>query len=165
MSVTKRLAGAGQRLISTGTTSHAPQRGAIVTGVKELDAILASLPGKLQRKLSADACKVACKDIILPDAKQLVPVDSGDLEASLVVRAVKRSRSKKGTQVGYAVQTKEGFYKGDQFYGAFQEFGWDDKPEGDPFLRPALWSNVSRIRTLFVQALRLFVGQQRASRL
>lgn len=160
MGVMKRLFGSGQRLVTTGTTAYAPQRGAIITGVKELDAILATMPARLQKKLAADACKKACKDIILPDAKQLVPVDTGALEDSLVVRAAKRSRSKRGSQVGYAVQTKDGFFQGDEFYGGFQEFGWDDHPEGDPFLRPALWSNVGRIRELFLKTLRIFVAQQ-----
>lgn len=135
--------------------------GVIITGERELDLKLMLMPFRLQKKLARDACKVACKDIVLPDAKQGVPVESGALEESLVVRAVKRSRSKKGSQVGYSVQTKDGFFQGDEFYGGFQEFGWDDKPEGDPFLRPALWGNTNKVRALFVAVMRFFIREQR----
>jgi len=131
--------------------------GVVITGVKELDLKLAGMPARLQKKLSRQATRKAAKDIVLPDAKRNVPHDTGDLERSLTVRAIKRSRSR----VGHSVETKDGFFKGNQFYGGFIEFGWDDKPEGDPFLRPALYGNENRIRKLFHNALRSFIGGER----
>jgi hypothetical protein len=86
--------------------------GVIVTGDKELDKLLRGLPLKVQKKVSRQATRKAAKDIVLPDAKSRVPVDTGDLEESLIVKAIKRNR----TKFGHQVQTKDGFYSGDQFY-------------------------------------------------
>lgn len=153
----------------TGTAKNRRGSKAVVTGVKELDATLRMMPVRLQRKLSKDACRVACKEIVLPDAQRDVPVDSGELESSLIVKTMKRyrdksktSRSRSGeTLIGWQVTTKYGMFEGDTFYGGFQEYGWRDKwgnfHEGTPFLRPALWSNAAKIHTLFVAVLRGFV--------
>lgn len=136
--------------------------GVIVTGDKELDRLLASLTPKLQKKLSRQATRKSAKDIVLPEAKARVPEDTGDLADSLVVRAVKRSRGK----IGHMVTTKDGFYKGDQFYGAFIEFGTKErkhksgKPVGQirphefSYLRPAIYDNEERIKDMYVKDVR-----------
>ena len=136
--------------------------GVIVTGDKELDRLLRGLPLAAQKKLSRKATRKSAKEIVLPEAKSRVPVDTGDLEESLVVKAMRRSRGR----FGHQVQTKDGFYTGDQFYGAFIEFGTHErvhksgKPVGriDPsknfaYLRPAVYDNEGRIVQTYVDAM------------
>lgn len=136
--------------------------GVIVTGDKELDRLLRGLPLAAQKKLSRQATRKSAKEIVLPEAKSRVPVDTGDLEESLVVKAMRRSRRR----FGHQVQTKDGFYAGDQFYGAFIEFGTEErqhksgKPVGriDPaknfaYLRPAVYDNEGRIVQTYVDAM------------
>jgi len=141
--------------------------GVIVTGDKALDALLAGLPAKLQKKLSRQATRKAAKDIVLPEAKAIVPEDTGDLADSLVVRAIKRSRGK----IGHMVTTKEGFYKGDQFYGAFLEFGTKERqhksgkqvgaiqPHKFAYLRPAIYDNEERIKAEYVMDVRELINE------
>lgn len=137
--------------------------GVIITGDKELDALLAGLEPKLQKKLSRQATRKAAKDIVLPAAKAAVPFDTGELEESLVVRAMKRSRNR----IGNIVTTKEGLWRGDQFYGAMLEFGTKERvqkttgravgriePRRFAFLRPAVYDNEARIRQLYVNDLK-----------
>jgi HK97 gp10 family phage protein len=89
-----------------------------IEGLKELDRKLQELPDDLQRKVLRDALKAGA-DPILTDAKASAPVKTGALRASLRATA---SRSRKH---GVTVQviTKDGFFKGEQFYGAFLEYG------------------------------------------
>ena len=123
----------------------------LIADINELDRMLEQLPKKLRNKGARKATREAAK-IVLEDARRLVPVDTGQLESSLKVRARKRSRRNKGT-VGHSVTTSEGLFKGEEFYGGFIELG-TSKFEGDPFLRPAIWGNQQRIRMKFVQILR-----------
>lgn len=94
-------------------------------GADVLERRLAALDNKLARKISAQAMRGGAK-IILDEAKAKAPIGksrgdhkAGTLKASLRVRAGKR---KKGL-VRFLVQTKDGDYKGDTFYGAFVSFG------------------------------------------
>ena len=128
-----------------------------ITGVAELDRKFARMPKRLQKKLTRKATRKSARDIVLPDAKAMAPRDEGDLEKSLTVRSVPRSRK----QFGHRVQTRDGFFQGDEYYAGFQEFGWDDKPEGDPFLRPALYSNEGRIRKTFKVAVGEFIREEK----
>lgn len=142
--------------------------GVIVTGVDELDKLLKGLPLKVQKKLSREATRKAAKEIVLPDAKNRVPVDTGDLEESLSVRAIKRSRYR----FGHEVRTKDGFYSGDQFYGAFIEFGTKERVHKsgkqvgriDPqknfaYLRPAIYDNEQQIKTLYITAMQRLIQE------
>jgi len=141
--------------------------GVIVTGDKVLDALLAGLEPKLQKKLSRQATRKAAKDIVLPEARNRVPVDTGDLDDSLTVRAVKRSRGK----IGHMVTTRDGFFKGDQFYGAMLEFGTKERkhksgksvgsiqPHSFAFLRPAIYDNEARIKTEYINDVRELINE------
>jgi HK97 gp10 family phage protein len=137
--------------------------GVIVTGFEELDKALGEFPAKVQKAMARKGTRKAAKDIVLPDAINRVPVDTGDLEESLTVRTIKRSRGK----IGHMVTTKEGFFKGDQFYGAMVEFGTKERthkstgksvgaiqPHYHSFLRPALYENRDKIQSLFADVLR-----------
>jgi HK97 gp10 family phage protein len=141
--------------------------GVIVTGDKALDKLLAGLPAKLQKKLSRQATRKAAKDIVLPEALARVPEDTGDLADSLKVQAIKRSRSK----IGHMVATKDGFYKGDQFYGGMVEFGTKERqhksgkqvgaiqPHKFAFLRPAIYDNEAQIKDLYVKDVRELINE------
>jgi HK97 gp10 family phage protein len=141
--------------------------GVIVTGDEALDKLLAGLPAKLQKKLSRQATRKSAKDIVLPEAKARVPVDTGDLEDSLTVRAIPRSSSR----IGHMVATRDGFFKGDQFYGAMLEFGTKERqqksgkqvgaiqPHKFAFLRPAIYDNEARIKELYVSDVRELINE------
>lgn len=144
------------------------QRGVVITGDKELDRKLAKLEPKLQKKLSRQATRKAAKDIVLPAAQAAVPANTGELEDSLKVRAVTRSRNR----IGHMVVAGDGFFVGDQFYGGFIEFGTKTRatraghsrgrvmPGQHAFLRPAVYDNEVRVRKLFQDTLREFIRQQ-----
>jgi HK97 gp10 family phage protein len=61
---------------------------------------------------------------VLERAKDLAPQDEGNLEESIRIRPLKRSR-KTPHRVGVRVMTSESdsLFQGKTFYGAFQEFG------------------------------------------
>ena len=101
-------------------------------GAEQLLASLRSFEPKLAKKVLRNAMREAARPI-LEEAKRLVPVDTGELRDSLVIRAAKRVR--KGS-VGVVVQTERGFFKGDTYYGAFVEFGTKNMA-ARPYLRPA----------------------------
>ena len=129
--------------------------GIALTGHKELDAKLRGMHGRFQKKLSRKATRAAAKEIVLPEAKAMAPIDTGALEKSLAVRAMKRSR----TRIGHLVQTRDGFFQGEQFYGAFHEFG-TRKMKADPFMRPAVYGNEQRIRAKYIAALQEAIREE-----
>ena len=116
--------------------------GVVVTGFADIDRRLKKLETKVQNKVAKSSMRKATKEIILPEAKNRVPVDSGQLEDSIVVRAM---RSK--NRIGAVVMTRDGYYKGDEFYGSFIELGTKTM-KADPFLRPAGYGNEHKVRKL-----------------
>lgn len=125
-----------------------------VEGAPELARTLATMEPRVAKKLTRKAMREASK-LVKDDAKRRVPVDSGKLKRAIVVRALKRSRSRFGTQV----QTKDGFFKGDSFYGGFIELGTKKMP-ARPYLRPALYDNEAKVRQKFVESLREFIREE-----
>lgn len=132
---------------------------------------------KVMRKVT----KLAAKNIVLPAAKALVPVDTSNLEDELKTKAIKRSRKKFGYWIGF----DDPIFAGDTFYAGFIEFGFHvgkrDKHvrarkrkakraetrrrnarrpsdgrqfvEADSFLRRALYENEEEYRKLAKQEL------------
>lgn len=139
------------------------------TDVGELNKRLASLEPKLQKTVLRKATREVAK-FTLQQAKDLAPEETGQLVASLKVRAGRRSRAKgKQNQVGTDVNTAEGVFKGDEFYAGFLEFGTVprytksgayrgqiEKGKFD-FLRPALYTFVEKKREIFLMACRRWV--------
>lgn len=134
----------------------------VVTGDKRIDAMLKKLEPKVRNALSRKATRKAAKDIVLPAAKERAPFNTGDLEESLTVSAMTRSRNSFGHRVG----TKDGAYQGEQFYGGFMEFGTKERQHKsgkqvgriDPaknfaYLRPAVYDNAAKCRALYLNAL------------
>jgi HK97 gp10 family phage protein len=102
----------------------------VLTGVKEIDRALRQLERKMAAKVVRQAINKALKPIEAR-VKELAPVESGQLRDSLKVRAMPY---KKG-RIAFEVRTAKGDFKGDQFYGAFQEYGTSRQP-ARPYMRP-----------------------------
>ncbi len=90
-----------------------------ITGDKQLNRLLRDLAGKDGKAAVRKAARPALRPT-LAEAKRIAPRDTGELEESLKIRALKRSRSR----VGARVQTAKGSFQGQTFYGGFQEWGW-----------------------------------------
>jgi HK97 gp10 family phage protein len=106
-------------------------------GDKQVMARLKGIAPRLRKKALTKAARMAMRPL-LQAAKANAPKASGALRKSIKMRAMKRNR--RGV-VGVYVATGEKFFKGDQFYGGFQEFGWKTGPrrpskEGSKFIEP-----------------------------
>ena len=107
---------------------------------------------KLENNVQKKAVRKALRaggNLIRKDARNRAPVDTGELLRSIKVRALSRSRN----SFGVTVKTGEGFFKGDQFYSGFIEFG-THKIEAQPFLRPAFDANVDAVLNAVRRELR-----------
>ena len=89
-----------------------------IVGLEELERAFLMLPAAVAKKAIRQNLRAGAK-IVLAQAKENAPVDSGDLKRSLKVRAGKRSRN----TISIRVATGKDWFKGDTFYGAFVEFG------------------------------------------
>lgn len=154
--------------------SRVTATGGFVTGIAEVDKRLRELPLSLQKKGARKATRRVAK-AVQEEALRLVPVKSGALKKSLIVRAAKRSRKKENMHdVAAMVITRDGMFKGNQYYAGFLEYGtkkrWSvrqtkrsDGPVGQfrgaiPaekfwFLRPALYRNQNAKYRMFVDEL------------
>jgi len=111
-------------------------------GEKALQRKLAALGRTGANKVLRKALRAGAK-VIRTEAQANAPVLTGDLRANIRVRAMKRRKQ----GVGVRVVVGDGWYQGDQFYGAFLEFGHrvGSRRLGDaratvepkPFMRPA----------------------------
>jgi HK97 gp10 family phage protein len=97
----------------------------LVSGEDRIIRKLKRLPKKDARRIIRKASRSAAKSI-LPTAKSNAPVKTGQLRKSIKVRSIKKSR----TSIGVRLLVSEDWYKGDEFYGAFQEFGWKQGKRG-----------------------------------
>lgn len=91
-----------------------------VRGHRQVIARLGKLEKKIARKILSQSARMAMRPI-LAAAKSNAPRDSGALARSIRMRAMKRNRR---GRIGVRVMTSQEWFKGDQYYGAFQEFGW-----------------------------------------
>jgi HK97 gp10 family phage protein len=101
------------------------------------------LEPKLKAKIGRKAARKVAKETVYKTAREKVPVKSGDLKKSIKVRALKRSRKNKH-KVGARVVTGPGFFKGEQYYGGFVEYG-TRRMAAQPFMRPAAIENRKRV--------------------
>lgn len=123
------------------------------TDLDSMEWKLRQFPRKLARKLSASAAREAAK-AVMKRAAQLVPHDFGMLEASITVKALKRSRRNKNI-AGARVVTGEGtgFFKGDTYYGGFIEYGTKRQPQ-QSFLRHAAALEKHNVRRIWMRVLK-----------
>lgn len=115
-----------------------------VVGDKAVAKAFKAIPEKLRKKALRKVVRAVAKETVLPLARADVPVDTGDLEASLTVRAGKVRRGRPA--VAAETRSRDGnLFQGEQYYGGFQEFGWVTQTgrfhPGSPFLRPAIYSD------------------------
>ncbi len=91
-----------------------------VKGLKEIQAKLKALEPKLAKKVVRAALKKSAEPI-LHAARSKAPVDTGFLVSSIkLTTALSRRKGTMTVRVG----TSKGFYKGDDFYASFIEFGY-----------------------------------------
>lgn len=133
--------------------------GVIITGDVELDRELAALTAE-EHPRSINAAlrryiRQTLREIVQPKVIELIAVDTGELEANVVIRALKRSRNRVGFWVGFP----DPLFQGDTYYGGYIEFGWDHVGgmhiEADSYLRRALYPETDRI----IARLHLLVRQ------
>ncbi len=91
-----------------------------ISGTEELTALLKAFPTKIANKAVRKGTRAGVK-VIARTAKRFAPRRTGLLARSMKVRAMKRRRGRIGAVI---LTGKAGAFKGDTFYGAFQEFGW-----------------------------------------
>lgn len=89
-----------------------------INGFEELNKRLEQLEAYAYKDVIGKACKKGA-EIHLNEAKTLVPERTGATKRAMRVRA---GRSKSGFTYYSAVGKR--WFQGDEFYGAFQEFGW-----------------------------------------
>ncbi len=107
------------------------------------------------------ATRKAAKQIILPAVKAAIPVDSGELEDALQVRALKSKKGRVGATVGFP----DPLFKGDTFYGGFLEFGWKNTKRGygvpgDKFLRRSLYENEAAVEASVREDLAAWIAER-----
>lgn len=91
-----------------------------IDGLKEaIDKFRNTLPKKTVAASLRKGIRAGQK-IITATAKGMAPRKTGALSAAIKTRAIKRSRN----YVGLKTTVGESWFQGEQFYGAFQEFGW-----------------------------------------
>ncbi len=118
-----------------------------VAGDREIIEIINLIGGKLAKKAMRKSLRKATKDIVLAEAINRVPFDTGQLEESLTVRAMKRSRS----GFGYEVRVRKGSPA--EEYAQVLEFG-TKRVRAQPFLRVSGYSNEPRVLDLVLQDIR-----------
>lgn len=137
----------------------------VMTGDRQLDRTLKAIADDIGSKsINAEARKAtrdAMKTIVLPDVKADIPVETGFLESEIVVKSIKRSRSKLGTAVGF----RDDLFRGDTFYGGFHEFGFKLRGggfvPGDSYLRRNLYRNETRVFQQVRGRMRQWVASRR----
>ena len=96
---------------------------------------------------------------VLATAKAYAPKDTGQLEGSLRIKSARA----KGGGVAVRVTTEAGDYKGDEFYGAFVEYGYrkGSRRLGDkrrvvppqPYMRPATDEQINNAAEIATQEI------------
>ncbi len=132
-----------------------------LTGDKELDRKLKAIAegegpksiNKEMRKTTRDAIK----SLVLPQVRSEVPELTGFLLSNVTVKAIKRSRSKLGTAVGF----RHDLFSGDTFYAGFLEYGfthWSGTVVyGDSFLRRPLYQSEGKVKNFVRGRMRRWV--------
>lgn len=113
-----------------------------ITGLKEIDEVLKSLPEKLTKQVLTGAYRKASKPL-LEEMQRLVPQYEGDLQDSLgMVNAKTKDLEKAAVYVGprnRPAQTYVGWR------AHFAEFGTVNHP-AQPFIRPAFDNKIGQVK-------------------
>lgn len=146
----------------------------VVTGIKQIDALLATCAPKLQRKLAQKSLRNAAK-LVVKDAKAIIKAEAynlGVVHDSLKVRALKRKRGRLGVSMfvdreklfedykeeyGHPPHPLEGEAE-PHYYLASIEFGTETQPAVRP-MRRALYGNLEQCRAMFAADMRAFLNE------
>ena len=138
----------------------ANRKNVVVTGHKELDATLATVEPKIQKKVVRKGLREAGK-LIQAAAKGNLGrngnVESGELQKGIRVRAMKRSRSRIGVQV-VTTERKVADKSGNRFGGGQLEVG-SKRQRAQPFLRPAGYDNKDSITQKVVASVKSVLAE------
>jgi HK97 gp10 family phage protein len=118
-------------------------KGSVVTGYQEIDAALAALEPKIQRKVVRGALRAGANRILgaaLENIRTNPSIDEGKLLGALKVRALPRSR----TSIGMAVYTKGAAHANIVEYGS-------KRMPAEPFLRPAGYNQKALIERMLIE--------------
>jgi len=127
----------------------------VISGEADLDRKIRRMvleDGPKSVNAAARKATRAAAKIVLDDAKASVAHDTGKLESSLTVRTASR-RGKRKNFVGHTITTREGMFESGRFYGGYLEYGTKNM-EADEYLRPALYGNEDKIRSVFMNTFR-----------
>jgi len=102
-----------------------------IEGAKEMERVLDLLGPQIARSLGQAAARAGAK-IIVEEAKRLVPVQTGDLKESIVIKALP-NRARGEDQAGVLI----GFEKPTSRIAHLVEFGTSNSA-AQPFMRPAM---------------------------
>jgi len=130
-----------------------------IQGLDELEAQLKWLPLHVRRKVARDALKAGAQ-VIKTQAEINAPFKTGALMQSIEVQ---RGRSRRRGTVNFVVGVSKGWFKGDQFYAAFHEFGTSHQP-ARPFLRPAFDTTRDRALSLIIDVLKRGIDKKMPAR-
>ena len=134
-------------------------------GGKEIEQRLRRLPSLVERKVVRQSLRAGAK-VVQAQAVSDAPKKTGFLSRNIKVRAARRSRGR----IGVVVQTDKGFFKGDAFYGAFQEMGFHIGPrrlgdsrrfvEGKHFMKRAFDSTKQRAADVTLESLKVGIERE-----
>lgn len=151
-----------------------------VTGIKELDDFLRSLPVNIAKRGARVATKKVAQ-MVLEDARRIAPTKTGALRDSLRVTKKHKDPKYGDAEAGHAVTVGQGLFRGDQFYAGMLEFGtaprWQKRKLSErhlgtktrgrytgmidhnkwQFIRKALYQNRQKKHTLFVAEIRRWI--------
>lgn len=91
-----------------------------ITGDKQVFRHLKELPKNMQNRVLKRAAREAMKPALAATRSAAPRGKTGNLRRSIKSKARKRSR----VSVGQEIATKSEWFKGPEYYAAFQEFGW-----------------------------------------
>ena len=105
--------------------------------IKRLVKGLHNVEPKLRKKVLTKSLRTAAKPIAAT-VKSNAPKESGQMKRAIKVRAGRRSRS----SVRMRILSKTDWYKGDDFYLSFIEFGWHIGKRKSWMRQGGSWSGV-----------------------
>ena len=137
----------------------------IVTGIKDIDRRLRTLPGRVQKKVTRKAMRDGLK-IMAAEVKKQAPVDTGLTQRNIKVKATRRKKrgsvelevTISGKDSGLIKTPKTGGGK-PVFYPAVVEYGREGV-EPNPFMRRAYENKAAAARDETMRSLRNGVEQE-----
>lgn len=107
-----------------------------VMNVTGMEQVLAGL-SRLEAWAQGDALKTgltAAAEVVAEEARRLVPVKTGRLRGAIRIRPGRKGPG----SVSMLASVGKRWFVGNEFYGAFQEFGWKSGKRGQDTLGPQI---------------------------